>query len=98
MGWPDVKAACGSSWEAPFLAQALDDPYAAVRVVAARSLRSLPGFDGFAYDPLAPQPDRAGAVRDAVARWERMTGQVFDAAAASKLIANRDDRAVTIAE
>jgi predicted CXXCH cytochrome family protein len=43
-GLPEAHAASGTSWEAPFLAVAARDPYAAVRFIAARSLRSLPAL------------------------------------------------------
>ena len=40
----------GRDWPAAFLLPLLDDPYAAVRYLAYRSLRELPGFRDFAYD------------------------------------------------
>jgi len=42
MGWDPAKKISGEDWLAPYLAQLLVDPYAAVRYVAARSARSLP--------------------------------------------------------
>ena len=36
----------------PFLGILLDDPYDAVRAIAARSLRTLPGRHAFAFDPV----------------------------------------------
>lgn len=44
MGWHDAQATSGRDWEAPLLLSALGDDYAAVRWVALRSLRGLPGF------------------------------------------------------
>ncbi|HEX6766255.1 MAG TPA: multiheme c-type cytochrome [Polyangiaceae bacterium] len=43
-GLPEAQQASGTGWEAPFLAAAAEDPYAAVRLIAARSLRSLPAL------------------------------------------------------
>ena len=40
------------------LAELLDDPYSAVRFVAHRSLRTLPGFGNYDYDFLAPPAER----------------------------------------
>ncbi|HET6408369.1 MAG TPA: cytochrome c3 family protein, partial [Chthoniobacteraceae bacterium] len=40
-GWPPAQQASGTNWVAPLLGQLLDDPYAAVRIVAERSARSL---------------------------------------------------------
>ena len=54
---------------APYLAQLLDDPYQAVRLIAYRSLRSLPGYETFEYDFLAPAPERAAARLRALEIW-----------------------------
>ena len=43
------------------LAMLLNDPYDAVRYIAHRSLESLPGFEGFQYDFLAPPAERTAA-------------------------------------
>jgi len=43
-GWHAARTAAGETWQAPLLAQLLDDPYPAVRIVALRALRKLPGF------------------------------------------------------
>jgi hypothetical protein len=72
MGWEPARAASGRDWLAPYLLQLLlDDPYPAVRLVAARSLRSLPGFEGLRYDPNGPQPERVAAARQAFRLWSR---------------------------
>jgi formate-dependent nitrite reductase cytochrome c552 subunit len=61
MGWAPAQAASGTDWMAAPLAMLLNDPYDAVRFIASRSLRSLPGFGGFQYDFLAPPPERTTA-------------------------------------
>jgi predicted CXXCH cytochrome family protein len=58
LGAPDARAVSGSGWQARLLAEALDDPYAAVRFVAQRSLRSFPGFEGLDDDFVAPREQR----------------------------------------
>ena len=69
MGWAPAQQISGTNWLPPYLAVLLDDPYDAVRLIAYRSLRSLPGFDGFAFDFVAP-PDRRGAMqRRALELW-----------------------------
>jgi predicted CXXCH cytochrome family protein len=98
MGWHDAHATSGNAWEAPFVAQLLEDPYSAVRIVAARALRTLPGFEDFAYDPMARPEERARARREVVLAWERTSGRPFESAWAAGVIAERDDHAVTIAE
>ena len=54
----------------PYLAQLLDDPYDAVRFIAARSLRSTPGFQSFPYDFVAPQKERYAAQLSAMRIWD----------------------------
>ena len=54
MGWEPALAVSGSDWQAPFLANLLNDRYDAVRFVAKRSLARLPGFRGLDYDFVAP--------------------------------------------
>lgn len=58
MGWDAAQQVSGNDWQALLLAELLDDPYSAVRFVAHRSLRTLPGFGDYAYDFLAPAAER----------------------------------------
>ncbi|HVZ33144.1 MAG TPA: cytochrome c3 family protein [Polyangiaceae bacterium] len=53
LGWPPARAASSNPGHAELLAEALDDPYAAVRFVAYRSLRTEPAFADFSYDFIA---------------------------------------------
>lgn len=53
MGWAPAQAAAGRDWFAPYLAITLNDPYAAVRYAAWKSLQTLPGFEAFAFDYVA---------------------------------------------
>jgi formate-dependent nitrite reductase cytochrome c552 subunit len=71
MGWKPAQEASGVSWMAPLLGQMLDDPYEAVRLIASRSLRGLPGFAEFKYDFTAPPDVRSAAVAEASAIWLR---------------------------
>jgi len=71
-GWAPALKASGSDWIAPILAQSLDDPYSAVRWVAYRSLKHLPGFKNFRYDFDGRPRDRAAAVIRARDRWESL--------------------------
>ena len=61
-GWAPAQRASGTNWMAPYLALFLNDPYDAVRYITARSLRTLPGFETFDFDFVAP-PDRREALR-----------------------------------
>lgn len=58
LGWEPAMSASGRSWLPPVLGQLLDDPYAAVRCVAARSLKTLPGFTLQDYDFTVAPTDR----------------------------------------
>jgi hypothetical protein len=61
MGWTPAQQAAGREWFAPYLAVLLNDPYAAVRFVAWKSLRTLPGFEQFAYVYTAPDAETFAA-------------------------------------
>lgn len=50
MGWGPALDVSGRDWVAPYLAHLLNDPYSAVRFIAYRSLRRLPGFERLQYD------------------------------------------------
>jgi hypothetical protein len=112
LGWSAAQEASGRDWQAALLVEALDDPYAAVRFVAYRSLRSLPGFEDYAYDFIAEPAERRS--RQARAReltelhWREhpSSSQVVphdgggrvDPTLLATWLAHRDTRAVRIAE
>ena len=60
--------------------------------------RVCPGFEHLVFDPLAPPDERARAARDVVRHWEQAHGRVFDPSAVHLLVAERDDRALTLSE
>jgi hypothetical protein len=112
-GWPDAHQASGNNWQAPFLAQLLDDPYGAVRFIAHRSLKRLPGFGDFDYDFAGPPATRSAAVLRARKVWEQSHDGLDRPFAPQTLIDSRgrvlgpvfqqllklrDDRPVEIAE
>jgi len=68
-GWKDAQQASGREWQAPFLAQLLDDRYDAVRLVAYRSLKTLEPFRDFAFDFVGPASTRSEASRRARQLW-----------------------------
>jgi len=89
MGWAPAKAASGQDWQAPHLARLLDDPYSAVRYIAQRSLRTLPGFEGFEYDFIASPEDRKAAGTRALEAWNKRS-QKPEATAASRILLQAD--------
>src|SRR5207248_2106695 len=70
MGWQPARAASGDSWLAPYLATLLDDPYAAVRYIASRSLKRLPAYESFSYDYIAAGDELHRASARALELWK----------------------------
>jgi predicted CXXCH cytochrome family protein len=89
MGWDAAREASGETWTAPYLAQLLTDPYAATRLVAYRSLQTLPAFADFTYDYVGSATLRGGLADEAVRRWERAGAA---AAGAPELLLRADGR------
>jgi hypothetical protein len=73
MGWSDAQATSGTQWQAPFLAQLLDDPYPANRVIARRSLRTLPGFSGLQLDVVGSTSSRQATIGAIWQRWNQQS-------------------------
>jgi predicted CXXCH cytochrome family protein len=71
VGWKPAQEASGADWLAPFLSRLLADPYGVVRYVAARSLKTLPQFEKFEYDFLAPEDQLARSAAQAAEHWTR---------------------------
>jgi hypothetical protein len=83
-GWAPAQQASGTEWMAPYLAELLDDPYEAVRVVAERSLRTLPDHVGPLVDVVGDPQRRTAAKADALARWRSAAATGPRAAAAPR--------------
>ena len=96
MSWVPAQQASRVTWMAPYLSQLLDDPYDAVRLIARRSLRSLPGFGGFDYDFQAPSDQRRTSIEEAIQVWRR-TGP-SDPAGVDKALLINPDRTLNHAE
>jgi predicted CXXCH cytochrome family protein len=111
LGWEPALAASGNDWEAPFLAAALEDRYAAIRFISYRSLTNLPGFEAFPYDSESNPEQlresthrafdlwRAGAVA-LPNREQTLTGPgpVINTNAFSQLLQHRNNRPVHLRE
>ncbi|MGV3772625.1 MAG: multiheme c-type cytochrome [Verrucomicrobiales bacterium] len=67
LGWEEALKASGQEWTPVVLAQLLDDPYAAVRCVAERSLKKISNLTPSGYD-FATAPQTREPVRSAI--WE----------------------------
>lgn len=72
-GWNPAQTASGTSWMMPYLGELLGDPYAAVRYIAANSIRSLSGYEALSYDFVANREDRFEAALEALTTWRNST-------------------------
>ncbi len=69
MGWRPAQETSGTHWMTPHLAEALGDPYEAVRFIAARSLRTLPDYANLSFDFVGPEQERIDAAVHLMAEW-----------------------------
>ena len=69
MGWAPAQETSGTSWMVPHLGEALGDRYDAVRFIAARSLRSLPGSADLEYDFVGPERERVNTAVRVLRAW-----------------------------
>lgn len=88
MGWGPARQASGTQWMAPFLAELMVDRYPAVRGIAGRSMRTLPGFEDLAYDSQADTASLTAAQQLAMGRWNTRKGA--DRRAAFRTLVKRD--------
>jgi len=72
-GWEPAQTASGTTWMIPYLGELLGDPYAAVRYIAADSMRSLPGYEGLNYDFVATREERFEQALAALTTWRNST-------------------------
>jgi hypothetical protein len=57
----------------PHLAELINDPYEAVRFIAYRSVRTLPGYEHFRYDYLADREARVSSALPLLRSWQQST-------------------------
>lgn len=70
MGWAPAQQAAGRAWLYPYLMEGMNDPYAAVRFVAWKSLQTLPGFGGFKFTYTDEDEVRRAVIGRAFADWQ----------------------------
>ena len=71
MGWKPAQEASGRDWLYPLVIYAMNDPYAAVRFNAWKTLQGLPGFEGHAFTYTADEKGRADGIVEAYRKWSR---------------------------
>ena len=69
--WQPAREASGSDWMAPYLALGLVDEYDAVRLIAKRTLRTLPGYEDIKIDEFADLQERAAWVSEQMERYNQ---------------------------
>ncbi|TWU03311.1 cytochrome c3 family protein [Neorhodopirellula pilleata] len=71
MGWQPAQEASGTKWIEPFLLLALNDPYDAVRLLSARSMKTLPERFSLPIDPLDSASKRMTAFNESIQIMEK---------------------------
>jgi hypothetical protein len=109
-GWAPAQQASGNDWIAAFVAPLLADPYAVVRIVAGRSIRTLPGFAEFPLEDTADPERLAWTARRAWDVWGARGGTPrrdpallterggLDGPAVTGMLARRQDPPVGVVE
>ena len=111
LSWPPALAISQTNWVIPILGQMLDDPYAAVRCVAERSLKQLSSIIPAGYD-YTIEPKNRPPMRAAVwSAWEEenkagsanlnellITKGRIDRERYDAILKQRDERAVRLRE
>lgn len=110
MGSADARAASGTDWLVPYLLLSMDDPYDAVRQIAYRSIRSVPGYEDYDYDFLTPPQIRWSRISMELNRWSFKRGHKnrravlvtseghLDQLAVQNLLRRRDHRPINLSE
>lgn len=78
MGWDPARQTAGDDWTEVYLALLLKDPYDAVRFLARRSVRALPGHQDFKFNFLGPREEQESVSSGILAQWEKKQGGTFD--------------------
>ncbi|MFP6604878.1 MAG: multiheme c-type cytochrome [Pirellulaceae bacterium] len=114
LSWPPAREVSQTDqWAPPFLLQLMQDPYPAVRYIAARSLKALPDYGNMDYDFLSDQPQATAEGEKLLSLWQQRTKKTqlqgrrqllmdeqgnLDRAWFERLLKDRDDRRVFLAE
>ena len=74
LGWPDAQHASGTAWMPLYLAGLMFDDYDAVRYIAYRSLRGIPGYGGVRFDHMKPAGQYDRIMDEVMQAWFRTVG------------------------
>ncbi len=109
MGWSDAQAVSGNDWQSIYLAQLVNDPYLATRMIARRSLQTLPDMAEWKIDVLGSDAERSHAILSILDRWGEVPHRanpalllgpenVIESSRIETLIKQRDDTPMTLSE
>ena len=114
LSWPPAREVSQvDQWAPPFLLQLMQDPYPAVRYIAARSLKALPDYADMDYDFLNDLSQATIEAEKLLSVWREQTKRTqlqgrrqllmddqgnLDRAWLERLLKDRDDRRVFLAE
>ena len=70
MGWDQARAISGSNWMIFYLADLMFDDYDAIRYIASRSLKQIPGYESLQYDHMHPNRQRDRVMNELISRWQ----------------------------
>lgn len=113
MSWEPAIEASGDDWQAPLVAELLDDPYDAVRFITHRTLKRFTPFENFEYNFVDNPEALAQAQEDARNTWfevpdrnqTHLTSATLNAPdgtllmdALTEILSRRDDAEIDIAE
>ena len=90
MGWQESMQVSGTDWMAPFLGNLLDDPYAAVRYVASRSLKRHSGYEALKYDFVGEASERQAAAEKVLQEFRLPGAESSDAERLNRLLLKED--------
>ncbi|MFP6764636.1 MAG: cytochrome c3 family protein [Planctomycetaceae bacterium] len=112
-GWKPAREASGGNWFVPYVAELLQDPYAAIRFMAARTLEKANAEIDSGYRFVGPEKERARVRVQVIEAWrnnprekqpERQQRLLLDRGGLpvrseiARLLRLRDNRRIVIAE
>lgn len=111
-GWASAREISGSVWMVPFLAELIDDPYAAVRFNAFKSLQQIRGYESIRNEFDSPAHDRRKSKLAVLKQWhdawagsrEPACDELLlnergpDAERVERLLRARDHRSIVVVE
>ena len=75
MSWEPALEASGDDWQAPLVAELLDDPYDAVRFITHRTLKRFSPFENYEYNFVGDAPALQQAQIDVREKWFAQPGR-----------------------